>query len=185
MGFSRYLEVYRILASSCVCTSCLHSFNENRQMRRTGFKRRPTSPLKRTPLRPSSKVSLRRGKKLRKEGKSSVSILKRKLWKVFATFIKKRDGNICFTCGRKGEGSGIHAGHFINKSVGGAALYFHEENVHAQCYNCNINLGGNQYVYGEKLGKETVERLRRLKLQIFKPTEEWYEDMIEDYSTRK
>ena len=75
---------------------------------------------------------MKRGK-LRKQSKTKVSTLKRKLWKVFADYIKLRDKYTCFTCGRKGEGSGIHAGHFINKSIGGISLYFHEENVRAQC----------------------------------------------------
>lgn len=155
------------------------SFNKPRL---TAFHTRPRKALKRTPFTPS-KVNLKRTK-LRKQGKSSTSKLKRELWKVFAAFIKKRDKNICFTCDRKCEGSGAHAGHFINKSVGGLALYFHEDNVHCQCFNCNINLGGNQYIYGEKLGPETVASLRSLKQQIFKPTAEWYKDMIEDYSSR-
>src|SRR5574343_407265 len=88
--------------------------------------------------------------------------LKKDLWKVFSAYIRKRDNNICFTCGRKGEGSGMHAGHFVPKSVGGLSLYFHEDNVHAQCYNCNINLGGNKYEYGKRLG-DKAEQLYKLK----------------------
>jgi len=61
--------------------------------------------------------------------KKSISSLKKKLWKVFADYIKKRDKYTCFTCGRKGEGSGMHAGHFIPKASGGLALYFNEDNV--------------------------------------------------------
>lgn len=124
---------------------------------------------------------MKRGK-LQKQSKTKVSTLKRKLWKIFADYIKLRDKYTCFTCGRKGEGSGIHAGHFINKSIGGIALYFHEENVRAQCYNCNINLGGNQYVYGVKLGKEKVDELYAIKSQINKWTEQDYLQRIEHYT---
>jgi hypothetical protein len=124
---------------------------------------------------------MKRGK-LQKQSKTKVSTLKRKLWKVFADYIKLRDKYTCFTCGRKGEGSGIHAGHFINKSIGGIALYFHEDNVRAQCYNCNINLGGNQYVYGIKLGKEKVDELYAIKNQINKWTEQDYLQRIEHYT---
>lgn len=95
--------------------------------------------------------------------KKTKAQLKKELWKVFSLYIKKRDNNICFTCGRYAEGSGYHSGHFIPKSVGGLALYFNEENVHGQCYNCNINLGGNQYIYGEKLGKKLVNKLRKIQ----------------------
>lgn len=124
---------------------------------------------------------MKRGK-LQKQSKTKVSTLKRKLWKVFADYIKLRDKYTCFTCGRKGEGSGMHAGHFINKSIGGIALYFHEENVHAQCYNCNINLGGNQYAYGIKLGQEKVDELYTIKNQINKWSEQDYLQRIEHYT---
>jgi hypothetical protein len=121
----------------------------------------------------------------RRKSKKSISILKRKLWFVFSTWIKMRDKNTCFTCGRIAEGSGMHSGHFIPKSVGGIALYFHEKNVHAQCYNCNINLGGNQWEYGKRLGIETVDELYRIKNQV---TEKWtvedYENKIKLYESR-
>lgn len=139
---------------------------------------------KRTSIASKTRHNALRRLPVAKHGRSSVSKLKKKLWTVFAAYIKKRDNNICFTCGRKCEGSGAHAGHFIPKSTGGLALYFHEENVHCQCFNCNINLGGNQYIYGEKLGPDMVAALRSIRQRIFKPTEEWYRDMIKDYSER-
>lgn len=94
--------------------------------------------------------------------------LKKKLWPIFATYIKKRDKNTCFTCGKRAEGNAIHAGHFIPKGAGGLALYFHEGNVHAQCAGCNLFLAGNQYVYGQKLGEEKVKELYQLKNKIIK-----------------
>lgn len=112
---------------------------------------------------------------LRKKSKSKISTLKRKLWKAFSLYIRERDKYTCFTCGRQAKGSGMHAGHFISKAIGGIALYFHEDNVHAQCYNCNINLGGNHYIYGKELGEERAEELYRIKNQV---TEKWSE---EDY----
>ena len=113
--------------------------------------------------------------------KRKAKTLKKKAWKVFAKWIKERDKYICFTCGRKCEGSGAHAGHFIPKSVGGLTLYFHEENVHCQCYNCNINLGGNQYLYGVKLGEEKVKELYALKNKIVKWSDEDYQNLINKY----
>lgn len=110
------------------------------------------------------------------------SQLKKELWKWFSLFIRLRDKGICFTCGRKSEGKGYHAGHFIAKSVGGLALYFHEKNVHGQCYNCNINLGGNQYIYGEKLGKKVVKELFALKQVITKDFP--YQEKIDYYKAK-
>lgn len=95
----------------------------------------------------------------------SLSWYKKQLWKVFSAFIKARDKGICFTCGRKARGSGYHAGHFIKASIGGLALYFSEINVHGQCYNCNINLDGNQYEYGIRLGLKKVKFLYSEKLK--------------------
>ena len=113
--------------------------------------------------------------------KQSISQLKKKLWKEFSLFIRQRDKFTCFTCGRKGEGGGMHAGHFISKSVGGIALYFHEENVHAQCYNCNINLSGNQWEYGQRLGEKKVAELQKIRQQINKWSEVDYIKKIEYY----
>lgn len=93
----------------------------------------------------------------------SLANLKKDLWKVFTLYIKNRDGWRCFTCGRSCEGSGAHGGHFITKSIGGIELYFNEDNVHCQCYNCNINLSGNIWEYGQRLGTEKVNELISLK----------------------
>lgn len=88
------------------------------------------------------------------------------LWTWFSKFIRLRDKGICFTCGRYAEGSGYHAGHFIPSAVGGLALRYHEDNVHGQCYHCNINLGGwgERYaqVMEQKFGKVKVNQLRHL-----------------------
>ena len=122
---------------------------------------------------------------LRKVSKQSNAKLKKKLWKVFSQYIRKRDDGVCFTCSRKASGSGYHAGHFISKAAGGIALYFDEDNVHGQCYHCNINLGGNSYIYGQKLGEEKCKELYRLKNQIVKdfPFEEkiaYYENLLKE-----
>ncbi len=93
---------------------------------------------------------------------------KAKLWKVFAQFIKLRDKKTCYTCGKKAEGYNLQAGHFIPKAAGGLGLYFHEDNVHAQCATCNCFLDGNQYIYGQKLGEEKVKELYAIKHKVVK-----------------
>jgi len=114
----------------------------------------------------------------------SISLLKKKLWKEFSLFIRSRDNYTCFTCGRKGEGGGMHAGHFIPKSVGGITLYFHEDNVKSQCYHCNINLGGNQWEYGQRLGKKKVDELMKLKQVTAKWSVQDYLSKIEYYKKK-
>jgi hypothetical protein len=120
----------------------------------------------------------------KKKKTPSISKLKKKLWETFSLYIRTRDNYTCFTCGRKGEGSGMHAGHFVPKSVGGLALYFHEENVHAQCYHCNINLGGNIWEYTVKLGLAKSEELHRLKGITTKWTVSDYEEKIAHYKQK-
>jgi hypothetical protein len=152
------------------------------------FLTKPRKPLKRSPFK-SRNTSIKpktalKHTKLSKYGKSSVSKLKRRLWTEFSLFIRNRDKGICFSCGRKVEGKGYHAGHFIAKSIGGLALYFNENNVHGQCYHCNINLGGNQWEYGQRLGKEKVEELMKLKQVFTKWSEQDYLDKIKYYGNK-
>lgn len=142
-------------------------------MKKTELKR-GTSQMKRTQLKTKTKIE--------KKSKTSISKLKAKLWNLFSKHIRERDKYTCFTCGRIGEGSGMHAGHFISKAVGGIELYFDEDNVHAQCYNCNINLGGNQYEYSLRLGSEKSAELYKKKGVFTKWTEETYRKKIDYYS---
>lgn len=135
--------------------------------------KRGTKTLKRSPLKKKTKLS--------KTSKTSISKLKKKLWTLFSLYIRQRDNYTCFTCGRKGEGSGMHAGHFISKAIGGINLYFDEENVNAQCYNCNINLSGNQYEYSLRLGDKAKELYQRKNQSFNKWTEEDYLKKIEYY----
>ena len=128
----------------------------------------------------------RKTKKLSKLPKQkSVSKLKKDLWVVFSKYIRQRDKYTCVTCGKKGEGSGIHAGHYITMSVGGLGLYFHEKNVHAQCYRCNIHLSGNWTAYREfilkQYGQEVDTKLLNMKSQIVKLSEQDYIEKIAHY----
>lgn len=127
---------------------------------------------------------------LKKVSKQSNAKLKKKLWEVFSKYIRTRDRGICFTCGRRSTGLGYHAGHFISKAVGGLVLYFHEENVRGQCYHCNINLGGNFYIFGQKLGEEKCKELYKLKGQIVKDFDfeskiKEYEEKLKNYDTSR
>lgn len=147
--------------------------------------------MKRTPLRRKSRLKVtnhaqrgNRGLKGRNKAVKPISKLKKDLWKCFSAYIRKRDKNICFICGKRAEGSAYHASHFIPKSVGGLILYFNEDNVHGCCYHDNINLGGNLYEYSLRLGKEKVDELYALKGVIFKVNEQWYLDKIEYYKDK-
>ena len=127
-------------------------------------------------------------RKSQKRGKTHNKVLttakwKKRLWPHFALWIKTRDNFTCITCGRKAEGSGCHAGHFLPKSTCGLGLYFDEANVNAQCFNCNIWLGGNGAVYYvkmvEKYGQDKVDELMGRRGNITK-TLNW-EELWERY----
>ena len=121
--------------------------------------------------------------------KETPAKLKKKLWQVFSKYIRARDNYTCVTCGKKGEGSGIHAGHYITKSVGGLSLYFHEQNVHAQCYRCNIHLSGNWTAYREFIlrtyGQEVDNELMRLKDKGYRTISVLeYKQLIKEYEEK-
>jgi len=119
----------------------------------------------------------------------TLAYYKKKLWTVFSLYIRARDNYTCVTCGKKGKGPGIHAGHYITKSVGGLSLYFHEQNVHAQCYRCNIHLSGNWTAYREFIlrtyGEEVDNELIQLKNTGYrKYSIEEYKNLIEEYKQK-
>jgi 5-methylcytosine-specific restriction endonuclease McrA len=100
-------------------------------------------------------------KAFKKVKEKSVSWWKKKAWNVFSKWIRERDNYTCITCGKKGRGSFMHAGHYISRKH--SATMFNERNVHAQCMNCNMWGYGNMGVYTlklqEKYGAEIVKDL--------------------------
>ena len=120
---------------------------------------------------------------LKKYSTRQIPTLKKKLWSVFTKWIKARDKNICFTCGKKVEGYSSQGGHFIPKSVCGTSLYFHPDNVHCQCSFCNLQLEGNRLEYAKRLGQEKVNELYLIKnMVIEKWTAQDYLHKIEMYT---
>ena len=118
-----------------------------------------------------------RGQRPRRQRKSTLAALKRKLWSLFSAYVKERDGNFCYSCGRLGlEGANWHAGHLF--PAGSSSLIRWEpKNVHSQCYHCNVNLGGNGAAYAEVFirhyGMAEFQRLSDLsrRMKAWKPYE--------------
>ena len=69
----------------------------------------------------------------------------------------------------------MDAGHYIPKSVGGSALYFHEKNVHPQCTGCNRFRHGHLTQYAlrlqQKYGPGILQELDKLRGQPFVKSE--------------
>ena len=125
----------------------------------------------------------------RKIERKTLSKAKKELWGIFSQYIRMRDGLLttgstewafCITCGKRYHFKMLQAGHFI--AGRGSGNLFSERGVHAQCYNCNINLKGNtlEYrrrvikLYGEGVDTELENEARQLK----KYTVPELEDMI-------
>jgi len=92
--------------------------------------------------------------------KPTLSKVKKKLWVIFSEYIRKRDGlrttgsidwALCITCGKRYHYKMLQAGHFVAGRHN--ANLFSERGVHAQCYNCNINLKGNTLEYRRQIIK--------------------------------
>ena len=115
---------------------------------------------------------MRRYTTLNKNGKSDLAKAHKKLWEVFAVYIKERDKWTCITCGKQGRGSSMHAGHYTPRAHN--SLRYDERNVHAQCVGCNMFAEGRYDVYALKLidlyGPNILTDLARTKEQIKKYT---------------
>lgn len=109
-------------------------------------------------------------RKVKREKKSvSVTVLKSKLWKIISEYIRRKyadsDGFCkCTTCDTRKQWKELQAGHYV-PSGASSYLRYVENNIHPQCYHCNINLGSNpiEYriymvkTYGEKFVEQMLE----------------------------
>ena len=97
---------------------------------------------------------------------------------------------VCVTCGKVGPWSGglggMHAGHFIGSRCN--SILFEECNVAPQCSHCNRYRSGEQQLFRVWMlrvrGRETVERLERLKAETRHFTREQLVDMKIEYKAR-
>lgn len=130
-------------------------------------------------------ASLKRPTVKKRAKKSPERKLKEELWELCRKITEKRYPSVCFTCDKPISGTNRHLGHFIPRSVGGAALRYNLENLRWQCYYDNINLGGHGAEYYRRLvkeiGIERVEALFELKNHLGKTNKKFYEDLISDY----
>lgn len=126
---------------------------------------------------------------LKKASKQPISLLQRKLWEECKRIIREQFGNSCYTCPAKGLiGSNWHTGHLYPKASVGAYLKYDLRILRPQCYNCNINLGGNGAVYYQKMlkieGQEYMDRINQDK-QVSVKAYDHYQKLLEEYKTIK
>lgn len=121
--------------------------------------------------------------------KQSLSKIEKKLWQLCRKVADVRCDaqNIpprCFTCDRLVEGVNKQLGHFIPKSTCGAFLKYDMRNLRWQCYNCNINGGGQGAEFYKRLVEENdqnyVDQLFKDKQKIVKAMDKYLE-LISEY----
>lgn len=127
----------------------------------------------------------KRKSNVRCEVKKSPKQLKASLWIYCRMLIRNKYGNECYTCGQKNlDKHNWHTGHFIAKKTCGAYLKYDLRNLRPQCYNCNINLGGNGALFYQKMvireGQEYVDQIFRDRNLITKE-KELFPMLIEKY----
>lgn len=158
--------------------------------RRTPLKR-STKPIKRSPLRRTALPLKRRVAKSSTPKRRKVStpekLLKKKLWQLCKVIIRAKYGNDCYTCGKSGlVGSNWHTGHFIPSATCGLYLRYDLRNLRPQCFDCNINLGGNGSAFYRRLmadeGSDYVERLFEDKQRITPSGKLFILDKISEYT---
>lgn len=114
----------------------------------------------------------------------SLKSLKKLAWHHFRLYILKRDNYKCITCPNTKETAIMQSGHFVHHTL---AIYFNEKNVNAQCKNCNMTMKVSQDGLGydkkldAKFGKGTADSLRARRWEKFKPTRQWYLEIINKY----
>lgn len=122
---------------------------------------------------------------IRKKSKQPISLIQRKIWELCKQIIRKRYGNVCYTCSRTGlEGSNWHIGHMLAKASLGANLKYDLRLLRPQCYNCNINQGGRGADFIENMrrieGNEYVDRILEDRKLIVKAYD-FYIQLLETY----
>ena len=104
-------------------------------------------------------------------------------------FVKKRDGNVCVSCGKGGlAGKGWHAGHFVKAEICNMKYRYDPRNIHSQCGRCNNWLDGNFIAYEKamikKYGQKVVDELKdkhKEPLPLDFNAREFLEDSIDYY----
>jgi hypothetical protein len=133
--------------------------------------------------------------------REKLSTVKKKAWAAFSEYVRTRDClrttgcasfGLCITCGKRNHFKLLQAGHFIAGRHN--AVLFSEKGVHAQCYNCNINLKGATLEYRRKIiemyGEGFDEYLEyeatrtvKLSIQDCKLIEKYYKQKTEELLT--
>ena len=148
-------------------------------------------------LRPRDGNEITGGRKLKmgRRKDTTITALKKKLWKIFSIYIRMRDcirttgtttHGLCCTCGRDYPIGKLQAGHFIPGRED--CILFDPACVHAQCYRCNVQRSGEWVKYFRfmetRYSREFIFKLMAKSEIKCKITTEWIERTTEYYLKR-
>ena len=121
-----------------------------------------------------------------KKEKSASWYLK-KADKVFSLWIRNRDNNKCFTCGKQMTKTESQCGHYVSRSC--FPLRWNEKNTACQCVGCNIFKKGNldQFAlnlmkkYGDNILYDLDDIKKESKRNVKKYGKDFYKAIIKLY----
>ncbi len=163
-------------------------------MKRTGFTKKPTKPMKRTSFKskaPSIASKAPRKpvvKSKPKKAQKTQAWLKKELDRQFSIYIRTKfsdkDGNNkCYTCGKAGTIKTMQCGHYVSRQY--LATRWDENNCRIQCAGCNLFGNGKPLDFEEnlkkELGAEYVEVMKKKRHISLKLDRAWYIDKIADF----
>lgn len=133
-----------------------------------------------------------RSKGLKKKSKvKTIKQLEKQLKDILYPLIKQKDGNVCWSCGKRNLiGKDFQAGHYIKAELCNLKSRYDIYNIHSQCANCNLWKRGNTIEYRKRMiqfyGEEDVKELEehyKDKLPVNFNSREWLEQEIDYYKT--
>jgi hypothetical protein len=118
-----------------------------------------------------------------------IKSLEAKLKRLLYPLIKKRDGPICISCGKRGlKGNDWQAGHYIKAELCNIEWRYNPLNIHSQCSYCNKWLRGNTIAYRNALIKkiglievEMIDRSYKLSMPMDFNERKYLMELIEKY----
>lgn len=114
-----------------------------------------------------------------------ISRLQRKIWQLCKLIVRKRYGNICYTCLSKDlVGSNWQTGHMWAKASVGAFLKYDIRILRPQCAICNLWHGGRGADFYKRMlseiGQERMEELEKDRQRIVNAYDH-YSKILEEY----
>jgi hypothetical protein len=118
--------------------------------------------------------------------KKTISKLKADADKWFSYFIRIRDNNICFICGKKMDFVDSQAGHLISRTA--TAIRWDERNVFCSCGGCNYRHEFRPEVmtniFIDTFGLDEYQRLYLLSKRTEKLSRLYLENLATSYKER-